>query len=336
MDNDESRLALPKLPGMSASEAAARLAVQDLDDLVGLAPYLVGFQPESSLVVLVVDGGQVGVTARVDLAPLTHAPAMNQLISRLFERFPDGEAWCLAYTEDLALAWEVLDLAAETVGEDRLGRLVQVGRQRWRADHAAGLSGPVRASAAAAHAAVLGMSLRDSRATLVAQVAGPEASDLAATGFEAAAAQVAAMGRVARRRRAERLAVSAEDRGDLVLLAVLAADAEIQQLIVAGLTFADAPAAVQRWTAVVAVSPPEFAPAPLGLLGVAAWLTGDGALQTVCLERLDQLAAGIPLAAMLDWINATVLPPSAWPHYRQALVGALADHARLLASTEPA
>jgi thiosulfate reductase cytochrome b subunit len=93
---------------------------------------------------------------------------------------------------------------------------------------------------------------------------------------------------------------------------------------------------VQRWTAVVAVSPPTFAAAPLGLLGVAAWLTGDGALQTVCLERLDQLAAWVPLAAMLDWINATVLPPSAWPHYRQALVGALADHARLLGSSESA
>ncbi|MCE1174925.1 MAG: DUF4192 domain-containing protein [Propionibacteriales bacterium] len=323
---------------MSASEPAARLAVHDLDDLVGLAPYLVGFQPESSLVVLVVDGGQVGVTARVDLAPLTQVAAMNQLISRLFERFPDGEAWCLAYTEDLALAWTVLDLAAEVVGEERLGRLVQVGRQRWRADHAAGLSGSVRASAAAAHAAVLGMPLRDSRATLVAQVAGPAPSDLAAAeaAVEAAVARVASMGRLARRRRAERLAAAAESRADLVLLAVLAADAEIQQLIVDGLSGAEAPAAVQRWTAVVAVSPPAFAAAPLGLLGVAAWLTGDGALQTVCLERLDKLAAWVPLAAMLDWINATVLPPAAWPHYRQALVGALADHARLLASAKPA
>lgn len=338
MDSDDFGVAIPKLSGMSAIEPEARLAIHDVDDLVGLVPYLVGFHPHSSLVVLMVDDGRMGVLARVDLAPMAEAEAMNQLISRLFERFPDGEAWCLAYTEDLGLAWAVLDVAAEVVGEDRLGRLVQVGRQRWRVDHAAGLSGQVGTAEVAAQAAALGLPLRESRAALVAQVAGPQAEQIPglAEDFVIATGEVAALGSEARRRWASTLATTATAHPDLVRLAVLAAEAEIQQLIVEGLDAARALAAVERWTAVVAVTPPGFAAAPVGLLGVAGWLTGDGALQTVCLERLDQLAADVPLAAMLEWINATVLPPSAWPQYRRALVGALADHARLLAAPDSA
>jgi hypothetical protein len=338
VDSDRFAFEIPKLPDMSALEPTAGLAVHDLDDLVGLMPYLVGFHPHSSLVVLMIDGGRLGVIARVDLAPMAEATAMTQLITRLFERFPDAEAWCFAYTEDLGLAWTVLDVAAEVVGEDRLGRLVQVGRQRWRADHAAGLSGQVRAEEMAAQAASRGFPLRESRAALVAEVAGPSAADepgLEAE-FAAAAADVAGLGRVARRRRVVALATTASDRGELIELAVLAGEGELQQAIVEGLDIAGATAAVERWTAVVALSPRAYAPAPLGVLGVAGWLTGDGALQTVCLERLDQLAAAVPLAAMLDWINATVLPPTAWPQYRRALVGALADHARLLAAPESA
>jgi hypothetical protein len=69
-------------------------------------------------------------------------------------------------------------------------------------------------------------------------------------------------------------------------------------------------------------------PSVLGLLGMAAWQTGDGALQVVCLEEIDLVDPELPLAAVLDWLNADVVPPSAWPDVRGALLGALADGLR--------
>jgi hypothetical protein len=133
------------------------------------------------------------------------------------------------------------------------------------------------------------------------------------------------------------LCVTADSRADFVGLAVLATDRAAQLEVLFRLEQRTAPAAVQIWTAVIQHSLVPYLVGPLGLLGVAAWLTGDGAMQTVCLERIDRIDPTDPLAAMLDWINATVLPPSDWLDNRRALLGALTDHARLLASpVEPA
>ena len=53
---------------MSPFETPPRLSVRTVDDLVGLVPYLIGFHPRDSLVVIMLCDGQVEVTARVDLA----------------------------------------------------------------------------------------------------------------------------------------------------------------------------------------------------------------------------------------------------------------------------
>ena len=65
---------------------------------------------------------------------------------------------------------------------------------------------------------------------------------------------------------------------------------------------------------------------PLGLLGMAAWLTGNGALMTICLEQLEVVEPLGPLATLLDWLNLKVLPPDLWPSHRPVLLRALADH----------
>ncbi len=60
------------------------LRVRDPGDLIEAIPYLLGFHPRDSLVVVGLDGSQVGVTARVDLAELSDAsvvPATLQIMS---------------------------------------------------------------------------------------------------------------------------------------------------------------------------------------------------------------------------------------------------------------
>lgn len=311
---------------MSSFESRARLAVRDLDDLVGLVPYLIGFHPTESLVVVVVEDGRVVVTARMDLAA-TNTSGPQELVERLFARFPAAEAWFFAYTEDAAVAWAALGRCGAFAGPNRLGRVIQVGARIWRADHAGGPSGAVSIGPAAAEAAVLGIPVRASRSELAAQVAGP--SD-AAVGelvgaFERAEAELGVLSAAERHRVLQRLCRTADDRDDYVLLAVLLAEPAAQLAALARLNRENAAAGVGLWSAVIGCCLVRYLIGPLGQLGAAAWLTGDGALQTVCLERLDRIDPMAPIGALLDWINTTVLPPVQWDTHREALVAALAD-----------
>jgi hypothetical protein len=317
---------------VSISESQARLAVRDLEDLVGLVPFLIGFHPASSLVILVIDGSQVAVTARIDLAAVDEPSGLIGLVTRLFERFPAAEAWFLAYTDDGEQAWSVLECCAELAGMVRLGRLVQVHGQTWRADYANGPTGQVVTSPAAAQAVVLGLPVRASREELARQVEGPSDAQIDAllAEFEQAAAHIDRLGLEARRRLLQQLCAAPEGVRDYVRLAVLVAEPDAQVAVLRGLDQGGAAAAVALWTAVIHHCLVPYVTGPLGLLGVASWLTGDGAMQTVCLERLDRIDPLNPLAALLDWINAAVLPPAQWAHYRGAMVGALSDQSRLL------
>ncbi len=315
---------------MSVSEPQARLAVRSVDDLVGLVPYLIGFHPEESLVALVIDEGRVVVTARVDLAAVAEPVPLAALLGRLFERYPAAEGWFLAYTEEAEFAWGVLAGCAAVVGTARLGRLLQVGARSWRADFPEGPAGPVSGDvgAAAAEAAVLGLPARASRQELAAAVAGPPEAELSALSdrLEGVSGELSALAGRARRRLFQRLLRTAVPPGvdDCLRLAVLASGPVEQVVAVRGLTRLNAEQQLALWTAVVRHCPPAHQVAPLGLLGLAAWQNGDGALQMVCLERLDLIDPTAPLAGLLDWLNAAVVPPWDWAQYRDVLVEVLA------------
>jgi hypothetical protein len=325
----------PISKGVSLSEPVARLAVRNLEDLIGLVPFLIGFHPSESLVILVIEDGRVMVTARVDLADVGDPDGLGDLMGRLFARFGSAQAWCLAYSAHEETSWEVLGWCAALCGVMRLGRLVHVDGGRWRADTPDGPGGVVAAGPAAAEAAVLGFPVRASRHELTAQILGPDddQTDALLAEFEAAVTTLAELSAADRLGQLRQLSRTAASRTDYVRLAVLAASREGQVSVLSELDQCSAAAAVDTWTAVIQHTLVSYLVGPLALLGVAAWLTGDGAMQTVCLERLDRIDRFDPLAAMLDWINATVLPPDQWLGYRDALVGALAAQDALLAVT---
>ena len=316
---------------MSISEPQARLAVHNIDDLIGLVPYLIGFHPEESLVVIVIEDGRVQVTARVDLAVVSGRGSPEALVSRLFDRYPAAVAWFIAYTSDDDLAWDVLGSCATLGGQVRVQRLLQVGPDTWRSDEPDGPTGPIgcRVPAVAAEAAVLGLPVRPSRRALAAGIAGPpqeEVDDLVAH-FRAAGIELDRLGARGRRRILRRLLVATEapDHDDSVRLALLVQHDEAQQRVLRHLSVENAEGQLALWTRIVRHTLPVHRPAVLGLLGMAAWQNGDGALAMVCLEQLDRLDPLEPIAALLDWLNEEVVPPQAWPQVREPLLAALAD-----------
>ncbi len=316
---------------MSISEPQARLAVHNIDDLIGLVPYLIGFHPEESLVVIVIEGGRVEVTARVDLAAVSGRGSPDALVTRLFDRYPTASAWFIAYTGDDDLAWDVLGSCAVLGGQARVQRLLQVGTDVWRSDEPEGPTGPIgsRVTSVAAEAAVLGLPVRPSRRALAAGIAGPpaeEIDDLVAR-FRAAEIALDRLGARGRRRILRRLLVAPgpPDRDDSVRLALLVQHEEAQVRVLRQLSGEIAEQQLALWTRIVRHTLPTQRPAVLGLLGMSAWQNGDGALAMVCLEQLDRLDPLEPIAALLDWLNEEVVPPQAWPQVREPLLAALAD-----------
>lgn len=328
---------LPRILAMSHAQSAAPLTVRTLDDLVAVVPYLLGFHPRDSLVVVVMDGGGVQLTGRIDITDAANEDCLAELVGRLVQRFGAAEQWYLAFTDDPDVAWSVLGSCAELVGAVRLGRLLHVDSQAWQVDHRCGESGRLGLNAVATQAAVLGLSARANRSDLRTQIAAPDDADVAAllAEFDDARSWRESLSLAEQRRGVIKLTSAAAGQRDYVRLAVLVADPKLQVEVLRGMETGTAAAAVACWTTVVAHCLTPHLVGPLGLLGVASWLTGDGATQNICLERLDQLQPMAPLAAMLDWINHKVVPPTAWPQYRSALLAALLDQSDLVEAGDP-
>lgn len=315
---------------MSIPQQQPRLSVRNLDDLVGVVPYLIGFHPQESLVVLILSEGRVELTARVDLAPMADPAALADFWTRLDLRFPLAEPWFLTFSRDRDLSWSVLDRCALLVGEHRLGRVVAVVGDHWEADEPGGATGQVLASPSAAEAALLGLPARASRQELAELVAGPGegAAEQLGERFVAAAEFLDRRGLRAKRAVLDRLlrATAPLSEEDAVLAAVLVSEPSRQVSVLRRLSRQNADQQVELWVSVLRRALPAYRQGPLGLLGMASWLTGNGALMTICLEQLEAIDPFGPLPGLLDWLNLRVLPPDCWPTYRQSLLRAIADH----------
>jgi len=76
---------------------------------------------------------------------------------------------------------------------------------------------------------------------------------------------------------------------------------------------------LRLWQQVVARAVAPFELAPLCLLGLSAWIAGDGALQNCCVERALRLDPDYSLAGLLDEINLRALPPSFWDQLAEGM-----------------
>ena len=77
-----------------------RMHISEPGDLAQLVPHLIGFRPEESLVVVVTVGERVHLTARVDITEALPPGRAEDLLDRIWNRFPTAGAYLIAYTND--------------------------------------------------------------------------------------------------------------------------------------------------------------------------------------------------------------------------------------------
>lgn len=309
-----------------------------------MIPHLLGFRPEESLVVMVVEGGQVQVTARVDLTDAREPFVLDDLLGKLWQRFPAADAHLIAYTADRALGWRVLGECNRRLSEALSRSLTLVDGDTWQGDGPEGPSGRLSGwgSRVAAEAVYHGLVARASREELAATLDGPrgDAAQAAQEVFERQETAVAGtrrtrwpalMGDAIHSFRPER----GIDDDEAARLAIMLGDPDARDAAVLAITRDDSEHHRALWTAVVRRCPPAWQGHPLGVLGVACWAGGDGAMLTICLERAELLVPKSCLVSILGNLLRAVAPPSAWDGLRQDLLRSAAPRVRRAACPPP-
>jgi hypothetical protein len=311
-----------------------RLQMHHPGEVAELVPYLVGFTPEESLVVIVTRNNRVEVTARVDLGDIQAPGAAEDLLDRIWDRFPDADAFLVAYTEDHPAGWDMLHRADSHLAGHADRQTMLVDHDTW--ELADGETGTIDHDGQIATQAVsYGLKLRPSRRDLQAAFASAPDSDQLATRIGAV------LDTLPRPRDTEAILARTADLidrnlpdqpanvtqpaqarvplDDAIALAVLAQNPSAQSLAVLSITRENAPEHLALWRDVVNQVPAYGAEAPLYLAGMAAWVSGDGASAVVALDRSTDLnpdARPTGQVQLLSQLIDQVVPPSAWEYIR--------------------
>jgi hypothetical protein len=317
-------------------------------DFLAVVPYLLGFHPSESLVAVLSRRGRVVLTARLDLpTPDLVDPVRDQVLA-VAERHHIDEAVFAVYGEDATVGRALLQRLLDGVpGQVRVREALLVSGGRWWSltcrtgcCPAEGTPFDPTTSRLAAEAVYAGLSAESSRSALEVQVGGPQAADVPrleeavrqARLAVASLDRAASAARMADTVRAVLAGTVALDEPTCALLAVLALDLTVRDVAWALMSRDAISEHLRLWSSVVARSPDEVASAPLGLLGVAGWISGNGALLNCCIERLERADPGYTMRRVLSDISDRALPPHLWDELVEDLrteVGSVAGDLRL-------
>lgn len=287
--------------------------VSSREDLLALVPYLVGYEPDESLLVMTHCCGSVVQSSCICRSLCDEPGSLAPIVESMRAAAPGAEFIAIGYGPPEWADGAVMAVRELLHPSELLCCLVVSGGLFWDVGlgEVPGLSAghefDPSISPAAAQAVASGMAAYASRDELVRLVAGPgELQPAEAAAWEQACDCLE--WQPGRQRafvddcledavsRGARL-----DRGRLRRLCVLV-DGAVHRHAVAltGAGAGDPAALEQLWADAVAIAPERWAPAVLGLLGIASWRRGGGALLSEAIVRLDRLE---PASGMLLLLN---------------------------------
>lgn len=291
-------------------------------DLIAVVPYLLGFHPEES-VVLMTFGSRETFHARVDLpTDEGEQAAVADMLAGVVVRHRVRRVAILVYTADRWAAATFHD-AVVPVLTRRHVEVVDVIRVDRRRFHSAGdpddpgTAYDLKAHPFTAEQVVEGTVVHHSRADLAASLDPADPAEVAAVEVAARAPSDRChdlVGEAAWLRRTiaahlDGRSPGADEAGRLLVL--LGAD-HFRDLAWAQMRRADARRHVELWRDLVRRSPRDLLPAPASLLAFAAWLDGNGALAWCALDRVAAVEPAYPMARFIGTLLEQAVPPTAW------------------------
>ena len=328
-------------------EARARLKVRRPDDLLAIVPYLIGFHPDEDLVAVFIKSGRVKLATRTDIPPESAGDELAEWIHALAKREWVDALALIAYSAASLPANRLLTRLMDRLSEHELTNVLYVGHGRWWSltcgEECCPLTGTpydLSSHPMSAAAVFAGLGARANRRELEASISGPAdaelphlrdmAGDLLAElePFDSGTAAGQLLVSIMDSAMAD---PSALDERNCLLLGLLTTDIYVRDLAWARISRNDAEDHVRLWGSVVSRVPPALAPAPLCLLGMAAWVSGHGALVNCCWERVSQVDPDYSMGKLLSDISQRGIPPSIWQEIKEDMQAELAaDHPLLV------
>lgn len=330
--------------------------LRSVADVLAVVPYLIGFHPTDSVVVIALLGRQVVFAARGDLpGPDASAAEREQLaacIAGAVDRQEAAGVVVIGYGDPDRVA-PAVRAVSDSLGRTGLAILDEVrvaGDRYWcllcddpdccppdgirfdpetsevaaAATFAGQVALPDRAALARQVAPIEGLARESVRqATLRAEgrleqlLTGAGETDLLGARALRTAGEDAVAGALDRHREGGRLT---DD--EIAWLSLLLVYLPVRDHAWRGLTGDDWQVAL--WTDVVRRAEPDMAAPPASLLAFAAWRAGRGALAAVALDRALRADPTYSMALLLDQAVRAGIPPSAlddWPRAGRAPAG---------------
>lgn len=316
-----------------------------LQGILATVPFLLGFHPRESLVAILFDEARVLVTLRMDAADLReHPDEVDGFLRHQVDRLGATAVLLVGYTDtedpELADTLAGLSLGLETDGlvdpsAAEVLDAVHVAAGRYRSvlcgdqtccppeglDYADVLSDP-----AAAEAVVHGLPAWADREDLRAMVV-PDDDARTDPRFERSLVCTLAWadGLEAREAAEEMdrlltlLEVTGADPGpvDLGRLVGLTARPEARDVATLRIHRGSADLWSRIWSSAARHSSGPAAAGPLGLVGVAAWARGDGALVCICLQEAEKVVPQHGLVDLLRNVVRNGVHPDEWHRMRE-------------------
>ncbi len=314
----------------------AVVTLHDASDVVAMVPYLVGYLPAESLVVIGLTGPRqrVGPVLRADLPPADRLAEATLQVCAVLSQHGIPSAFLLGFSVDGARvegALRALVGALNDVGVRVVDAVRADGGSWWRvvdtdgsvtdAPAEAGVPydpGCMRVSAEAVAAGLTyGADRDESRRLFVTdldkrgevtalldrlrvhpggQTAGP------------ADPRTAAMELVHRGMTADQPLGT----GELARLGLAVADLACRDILWAMMERATACAHLELWSQVARAMPDDLFAAPACLAGFAAWLAGDGTVARHAVDRVLELAPTYSMARLLEEALDRFVDPRSW------------------------
>ena len=322
------RLRRSRLGRSEPADGRVRLRARGPDDLLALIPYQLGFHPAESLVAVFVRGRTLPLVARMDLPPVSATTAFATSLRELARQNRAQQLVLFAYSESSAPARAFLTGLVQALPPRLVMEAVYVDGSRWwslTCDQACcpaeGTPYDVKGHRLAAEAVFAGMTTRTSREELAATVAGPPVAEVPRLDAIVAEARAADASRLAggdpgvRLLRGVRAGLADPDGLDdraSAELAVLLSDLRLRDLVWAMIEPESAEQHIALWQRVVSRVAPTVSAAPLALLGMAGWLSGDGALLNCAAGELSRRHPTYSMGQLLEQISARAIPPRLW------------------------
>lgn len=288
------------------------IRIRELKAAVELAPTLVTFMPERSIVLIGIGSNKRTLcTARYDLAAMTPMESVG-FLARFERQIGASYSICLAFVDDETMEEGGRHIAALSFGDEQfLGGLVvgdrflEFGESEWLdLDWS---------SAGVAAAAVAGMPKLMRRSDWMAYFEKEQAP----MARPRSVAPVATWPRMMREI-LNRALISDKPISILTaqLLAELVQDIDARDVALRMLNRASGEAMLAIWTRAFRFAEVTQEPPMLGLIGLAGWQGSQGPLATMALDLLEARPDGkTDIADILKMINEQVVAPSAWEGY---------------------